>query len=83
MCSNIFSQKLIAREQGLFKDRSVFSLMNYSKLDTVLNDIGQQQSRLVAKAVENVPFTHVFCSPLKRATQVTAPHESDLMVDLG
>ena len=47
--------------------------MYYSELDTVLNDIGRQQSRLVAKAVENVTFTHAFCSPLKRATQVTVP----------
>jgi len=44
-----------------------------SNVDTVLNDIGQKQSRLVAKTLEPVQFTHAFCSPLKRALQVLPP----------
>jgi broad specificity phosphatase PhoE len=39
-------------------------------LDNALNDIGMIQSRSLGKALEDIPFTHVFCSPQKRAVHV-------------
>lgn len=39
-------------------------------IDSTLNDIGIMQCRLLGKELEETPFTHVFCSPLRRAVHV-------------
>lgn len=62
--------KLIQSEKESYKDVLVHSQSTHSDVDTVLNEIGLQQSRLVAKALKDTPFTHAYCSPLKRASQV-------------
>jgi len=38
-------------------------------LDTVLNETGIKQSRILGETLKEVEITHVFCSPLKRAMQ--------------
>jgi len=40
------------------------------QLDTLLNDVGVEQSKLVAGALQKVPFDIAYSSDLSRATQV-------------
>jgi len=59
------------RYKASYKDKWVYAAFpDTSNVDTVLNEIGQKQSRLVAKSLESVTFARAFSSPLKRALQV-------------
>lgn len=39
-------------------------------LDTVLNEDGREQARIVAKALQDIPFDLAYTSDLKRAAEV-------------